>query len=127
MGADTPNTNVPAEEYDRVHLTKNHVFSVLASHTLSSMERFLLIRNPHGSLGYTDDFISAEILEQLQCVKQAQTENGTFWMSWLAFQRFFATLTICAYRDDLFDVRFEGQFTRHAAQTLQSYYFHLER
>ncbi len=119
MGADTPNTNVPAEEYDRVHLTKNHVFSVLASHTLSSMERFLLIRNPHGSSGYTDDFISAEI--------QAETENGTFWMSWLAFQRFFATLTICAYRDDLFDVRFEGQFTRHAAQTLQSYYFHLER
>jgi hypothetical protein len=127
MGATTGNTSVSAEEYARVHLNGNHVFSVLASHALTPTERFLLLRDPHAISKYTDDFASVETLERLQCVKKAEPANGTFWMSWLAFQKYFTTLTICAYRDDLFDVRFEGQFTRHAAQTIQAYYFHLKR
>ncbi|CAF1097161.1 unnamed protein product [Adineta steineri] len=127
MGADTPNTNVPDEEYTRIHLAKNHVFSVLAYYVSSQTERFLFIRNPHGSSKYTDDSISTKIREELHSTKQAEAANGTFWMSWIAFQKYFGRLTICAYRDDLFDVRFEGEFTRHAAQTIQSYYFRLER
>ncbi|CAF1608882.1 unnamed protein product [Adineta ricciae] len=127
MGASTGNSDLPAEEYQRVHLSRNHVFSVLAYHDLSYTERFLLLRDPHGSSKYTDDFICPDILQQLQQIKTAEAINGTFWMSWLVFLRFFGSLIICAYRDNLFDVRYEGKFTRHSAQTVQAYYFHVEK
>ena len=86
-----------------------------------------MLRDPHARSNYLDDRISTVTLETLQQTYEAETSAGSFWMSWMAFQRFFTTLTICSYRDNLFDVRLEGKFTPHAAHFVQAYYFHLDR
>jgi len=127
MGASTGRTNTPAVEYARVHLSGHHVYSVRTAHALSATERFVLLRNPHGRSNYQDDHISPVTLTTLSENNEVEESAGSFWMSWMAFRRFFRTLTICSYRDDLFDVRLEGTFTPHAAHHVQAYYFHLNR
>ncbi len=127
MGASTGRTNIPAVEYARVHLSGHHVYSVRRAHALSAAERFVLLRDPHGRSNYRDDRISAITLKTLLQTNKVEESAGSFWMSWMAFRRFFCTLTICSYHDDLLDVRLEGTFTPHAAHHVQAYYFHLNR
>jgi hypothetical protein len=127
MGASTGRSNVPAADYVRVHLSGIFVYSVRTAHALSTAERFVLLRDPRGRSNYRDYHISAVTLKALLQAYEAEASEGSFWISWMAFRRFFATLTICSYRNDLFDVRLEGKFTPHAAHSVQAYYFHLNR
>jgi hypothetical protein len=127
MGASTGRTHITDDEYARVHLSGHHVYSVRTAHALSAAERFVLLRDPRGRSNYRDDHISAVTLKTLSENNEVEESAGSFWMSWMAFRRFFRTLTICSYRDDLFDARLEGTFTPHAAHHVQAYYFHLNR
>ena len=95
MGVSTGRTDVSATEYTAVYLHGNHVYSVRTTHALSRDERFVMLRDPHARSQYIDDRISAATLETLQKTHRAEASAGSFWISWLAFRRFFATLTIC--------------------------------
>ena len=127
MGASTGRKDLSTFDYEDVHLHENHVYSVRKACALPTGERFVLLRDPHARSDYTNDPISASALKTLQKIDKAEASTGSFWMSWMAFRRFIATLTICSYRDNLFDVRLEGSFTPHSAHYVQAYYFGLNR
>ena len=127
MGAETGCTDVPDAQYADAGLHRNHAYSVQAVHHLSEVDRFVMLRDPHAKTKYKDNQIPAVTLGTLQKIYQDEISAGSFWISWLTFRRFFTTLTICSYRDDLFDARLEGKFTPHAAYFVQAYYFRLDR
>lgn len=127
MGASTGRADISQTRYAAVHIHGNHVYSVRTANTLPTGERFVMLRDPHARSQYRDDSISSKTLEILRKVYKDEESGGSFWISWEEFRRFFATLTICSYRDDLFDARLEGKFTPHAAHFVHAYYFHLDR
>lgn len=119
---------VSAEEYDRVHIHRNHAFSILAAHALHDASgRFVLVRDPHSHSEYREDAVTESILKQLRLVNPARRSTGAFWMSWRKFLRYFSSITISTYNSDLFDIREQSKFTRSSTEYIRAYYLRVPK
>lgn len=128
IGAASGRTDISEAEYAQAHISSNHAFSVLAAHSLPSCSsRFVLVRDPHAHSTYTDQSVTPAVLDQLRRIDDTPRSSGAFWISWPAFLRFFASITISTYNEDHFDVRHEGQFARSATQEVPVYRFSLTK
>lgn len=128
IGASTGRTDITAEEYADVRIQSNHAFSILAAHTLpGTTSRFVLVRDPHARVKYTEEQVTSTILAQLKFVNSTPRSSGAFWISWSRFLRFFASMTISNYNKDHYDIRHEGHFTCSATQPVLAYRFHLSQ
>lgn len=128
IGASTGVQDITAEEYARVHIHRNHAFSLLAVATLTSEpHRYVLIRDPHSYSEYSEDSITPQILEQLNQEKSANRSTGSFWISWSRFLRYFSSVTISTYKSDYFDIRECGKFTRSSTDYVTSYRIHVPK
>lgn len=126
IGVASGRTDITEAEYAQAKIASNHAFSILAAHTLPNCSsRFVLVRDPHAHSTYTDQCVTPVVLDQLRLINDTPRSSGAFWISWLAFLRFFASITISTYNEDHFDVRHEGQFTRSSTQDVPVYHFSL--
>ena len=122
---------VSREEYETVRIHPNHAFSILAVHCFRSpaasvnQSRYVLVRDPHASSGYSEKTLNKEKLETLRSVHHADRSSGAFWIGWSSFLRYFSSVTISRYSGDMHESRETGKFTRSAAENLLSYYFEL--
>ena len=69
-----------SEEYARVHINKDHAFSILATHALggASSARFVLVRDPHSHSNYREAAMTDSILKRLRLVNPADRSTGAF-------------------------------------------------
>lgn len=128
IGVSSSGTDVSQEEYDRVHIHRNHAFSILAAHYLSADKcRYILVRDPHSRSRYHESSLTMEKLEYLRSIREGNLSSGAFWISWSPFLRYFSQMIISRYRSDSYDARATGRFTRSSSASLSNYQFTLER
>ena len=125
IGASTGCTEIDLYEYQLAGLRPNHAFTVLAARALSvNDDRFLLVRDPHGTTNYSEDGITPAIRLSLRRIHDDMAnESGTFWIAWFNFLRFFDSITISTYVDKHFDIREKAQFTQSPTESVPAYYF----
>ncbi|CAF3716257.1 unnamed protein product [Adineta steineri] len=128
IGASTGRSDVNEEEYAQNRISSNHAFSVLAAHSVSSIQmQFVLVRDPHGRSYYQDELLTAPILNRLNTIDRNSQSPGAFWISRPKFLRFFNSITISTYASDYYDVREVNRFTRSSAQSIPTYQFYLSK
>ena len=129
IGTSSGVTGVSSDEYARVHIHKNHAFSILAAHALggASSARFVLVRDPHSHSEYQEDAVTESVLKRLRSVNPAKRSTGAFWISWPQFLRYFSSITISTYNSDHFDLREQYKFTRSSTENVMAYYFHVPK
>lgn len=125
IGASTGCEEVDEQEYELVGLNPNHAFTVLLAVALPvNDDRFLLLRDPHGTTKYSEDWLSPANRTYLRSMyHDAPNSTGVFWIAWLKFLHLFDSITISTYVSNHFDIREESQFTRSAVDPVNAYYF----
>ncbi|CAF1530269.1 unnamed protein product [Rotaria sp. Silwood1] len=128
IGTSSGGNGVSSEEYARVHIHKNHAFSILSAHEFGgSTARFVLVRDPHSHSNYREDTVTESVLKQLRLVNPADHSTGAFWISWPRFLRYFSSITISTYNSDDFDIREQCKFTRSSTEYVMTYYLHVPK
>ncbi|CAF1267771.1 unnamed protein product [Rotaria magnacalcarata] len=128
IGTSSGGNGVSSDEYARVHIHKDHAFSVLAAHGLDNASaRFVLVRDPHSHSNYREDDVTDSVLKRLRVINHAGRSTGAFWISWTRFLRYFSSIAISTYNKDDFDIREQCKFTRSSTEYVMTYYFHLSR
>ncbi|CAF3665931.1 unnamed protein product [Rotaria sp. Silwood1] len=128
IGAATGRTDVNEEEYERVHINRNHAFSILAAYFLSEISmQFVLVRDPHARVDYKEDIITSSILTQLNSMISFHLPSGAFWISWPVFLQFFESITISSYASDYYDIREVAKFTQSSIEPIPTFHFHVSK
>jgi hypothetical protein len=128
IGTSSGGNGVSSEEYARVHINKDHAFSILTAHALGGASaRFVLVRDPHSHSNYREEAVTDSVLKQLRLVNHANRSTGAFWISWPRFLRYFSSITISTYNSDHFDIREQYKFTRSSTEFVMAYYFHVPK
>ncbi|CAF1101217.1 unnamed protein product [Rotaria sordida] len=128
IGTASGRNDVSSEEYARVHIHKNHAFSILSACELGdATKRFVLVRDPHSHSNYREEAVTESILKRLRSVNPADSSVGAFWMSWLRFLRYFSSIIISTYNSDDFDIREQCKFTRSSTEHVMTYYLHVPK
>ncbi|CAF3762324.1 unnamed protein product [Rotaria sordida] len=128
IGTASGRNDVSSEEYARVHIHKNHAFSILSAYELGdATKRFVLVRDPHSHSNYREEAVTESILKRLRLVNPADSSMGAFWISWRRFLRYFSSITISTYNSDDFDIREQCKFTRSSTEYVMTYYLHVPK
>ncbi|CAF3070054.1 unnamed protein product [Rotaria sp. Silwood2] len=128
IGTSSGGNSVSSEEYARVHIHKNHAFSILSVHELGDTKgRFVLVRDPHSHSNYREEAVTESVLKRLRLVNPADRSTGAFWISWIRFLRYFSSITISTYNSNDFDIREQCKFTRSSTEYVMTYYLHVPK
>ena len=123
IGVSTGGTSMTDADYERIQISPDHAFSILAAHVESQRtQRFILIRDPHSHSRYTENALNPNILKELRAVHPDGRSTGAFWIVWPKFLRYFSSITISKYQSDLYDLRQPAKFTATPNELLTAFY-----
>ncbi|CAG7727607.1 unnamed protein product, partial [Allacma fusca] len=92
IGISCGRPEVSEDEYEKVGLVSNHVYSILQVRSISGL-RLLQLRNPWGDHSWKGDWNKASRLwtpQLLEMLKPPKEDDGTFWISFQDTVKYFS-------------------------------------